>query len=56
MNFLIPELYSLTTLETTSRVLMAAVRTAHIKLISIVSIMKGEMTYVNAEYFWRKLI
>ena len=51
-----PELIQLATLETTSRVLMAAVRTAHIKLISIVSIMKGEMTYVNAEYFWRKLI
>ena len=46
----------LTTLETTSRVLMAAAGAAHKKLISGVSIMKGEMTYVDAEYFWRELI
>ena len=55
-KFLIPELIQLATLETTSRVLMAAAEAAHIKCISIVSIVKGEMTYVNAEYFWRKLI
>ena len=46
----------LTTRETTSRVLMAAEGAAHINLISGVSIMKGEMTYVDAEYFWREFI
>lgn len=34
-KLLIPELNQLTTLETTSRVLMAAVKTAHIKLNSL---------------------
>ena len=40
MNFLIPELYSLTTLETTSRVLMAAVKTAHKNLFLMFQLWK----------------
>ena len=51
-----PELIQLATLETTSRVLMAAAQKRLIKLISNVSIMEGVMTYVNAEYFWREFI
>ena len=43
-----PEVLLLTTLEMTSRVLMAAAKAAHIKFVSDVSIRKGEMTYVNA--------
>ena len=51
-----PEFKQLATLETTSRVLMAAAKSGSYKFVSNVSIMEGEMTYVNAEYFWRKFI
>ena len=51
-----PEFKQLATLETTLRVLMAAAEGGSYKFVSNVSIMEGEMTYVNAEYFWRKFI
>ena len=48
----------LLTVLTTSAILQLEQRkgTRKQRIIPIVSFMKGDMTYVNAEYFWREFI